>query len=67
MNYMGRHISDSIYKSDYNTSVQWQFCLNLESIALVQDAWDCCMKVNTVNPVDCVKYLKEEAVIILYG
>ena len=41
--------------------------LNLESIASVQDRWDCCMKVNTENQVDWDEYLKEEAVIILYG
>ena len=58
---------NSIYKCDYNTSAQWQFCVNLESIASVQDGWDCCMKVNTENQVDCVEYSKEEAVIILYG
>ena len=47
--------------------MQWQFCLNLESIASVQDGWDFCMKFNTENQVDWVKYSKEEAVIILYG
>ena len=57
----------SIDKCDYNTSVQWQFCLNLESKASVQDAWGCCMKINTEKQVDWVKYSKEEAVIIRYG
>ena len=55
----------SIYKCDYNTSLQWQFCLNLESIASVQIAWSCCMKVNTELQVDWVEYSKED-VIILY-
>ena len=64
---MWRYISKSIYNYDYNTSVQWQFYLNFEIIASVQDVWDCCMKVNTEKQVDWVKYLKEEAVIILYG
>ena len=47
--------------------MQWQFCLNFEIIASVQDGWDCCMKVNIENQVDWVTYSKEEAVIILYG
>ena len=57
---------NSIYKCDYDTSVQWQFYLNLGSIVSVQDAWGCCMKVNTEKQVDWVEYSKEEAVIILY-
>ena len=64
---MWRYISKSIYNCDYSTSVQWHFCLNFEIIASLQDAWDCCMKVNTEKQVDWVKYSKEEAVIILYG
>ena len=41
--------------------------LKFGSLASVQDAWDCCMNVNTENQVDWIKYSKEEAVIIHYG
>ena len=58
----------SIYKCNYNTSVQLQFCWNLRSS--FSPRWECCMRNNTEK---CVhwqgldKYFKEEAVIILVG